>query len=53
VVDPPRTGLYQVLLKTIELFCTPSTLVKDIAVLDTQYNVEYMQPVNMFLRKAC
>jgi 23S rRNA (uracil1939-C5)-methyltransferase len=61
VVDPPRTGLDQALLKTIlkvkpkkvvYVSCNPSTLAKDIAVLDPEYRVEYMQPVDMFPQTA-
>lgn len=57
IVDPPRTGLDQQLLKTIlkvkpkrlvYVSCNPSTLAKDIAVLSSKYKVEYMQPVDMF-----
>jgi 23S rRNA (uracil1939-C5)-methyltransferase len=57
IVDPPRTGLDQQLLKTIlqvkpkkvvYVSCNPSTLAKDIAVLSPKYKVDYMQPVDMF-----
>lgn len=57
IVDPPRTGLDQQLLKTIlqvkpkkvvYVSCNPSTLAKDIAVLAPKYKVNYMQPVDMF-----
>lgn len=61
IVDPPRTGLGQQLLKTIlqvkpkrivYVSCNPSTLAKDIAVLADKYKVEYMQPVDMFPQTA-
>lgn len=61
VVDPPRTGLDQQLLKTIlqvkpkkvvYVSCNPSTLAKDIDVLAKVYRVEYMQPVDMFPQTA-
>ncbi|GIN63768.1 putative RNA methyltransferase YfjO [Robertmurraya siralis] len=61
IVDPPRTGLDQQLLKTIlqvkpkkvvYVSCNPSTLAKDIAVLAPKYKVEYMQPVDMFPQTA-
>lgn len=61
IVDPPRTGLDQQLLKTIlkvkpkrlvYVSCNPSTLAKDIAVLSSKYKVEYMQPVDMFPQTA-
>jgi tRNA/tmRNA/rRNA uracil-C5-methylase (TrmA/RlmC/RlmD family) len=57
VVDPPRTGLDQQLLETIlkvkpkkivYVSCNPSTLAKDIADLSINYQVNYMQPVDMF-----
>jgi 23S rRNA (uracil1939-C5)-methyltransferase len=55
--DLLRIGLDQTLLKTIlkvkpkkvvYVSCNPSTLAKDIAVLDPEYRMEYMQQVNMF-----
>lgn len=61
VVDPPRTGLDQQLLKTIlqikpkkivYVSCNPSTLAKDIDVLSSKYKVDYMQPVDMFPQTA-
>lgn len=61
IVDPPRTGLDQQLLKTIlqvkpkkvvYVSCNPSTLAKDIAVLAPKYKVKYMQPVDMFPQTA-
>ncbi|WP_313800418.1 23S rRNA (uracil(1939)-C(5))-methyltransferase RlmD [Cytobacillus sp.] len=57
IVDPPRTGLDEQLLKTIlkvkpkklvYVSCNPSTLAKDIHVLNRSYKVEMMQPVDMF-----
>lgn len=57
IVDPPRTGLDDKLLKTIlqnkpkkvvYVSCNPSTLAKDIQVLSQSYKVEYIQPVDMF-----
>ncbi|WP_419392923.1 23S rRNA (uracil(1939)-C(5))-methyltransferase RlmD [Cytobacillus praedii] len=57
IVDPPRTGLDEQLLKTIlkvkpkkvvYVSCNPSTLAKDINVLNRSYKVEMMQPVDMF-----
>lgn len=61
IVDPPRTGLDQQLLKTIlqvkpkkvvYVSCNPSTLAKDIAVLSPKYKVEFMQPFDMFPQTA-
>jgi 23S rRNA (uracil-5-)-methyltransferase RumA len=57
VVDPPRTGLDGQLLQTIlqvepkkvvYVSCNPSTLAKDIQTLSKSYQVEYIQPVDMF-----
>lgn len=61
IVDPPRTGLDQQLLKTIlkvqpkkvvYVSCNPSTLAKDISVLSAKYKVEGIQPVDMFPQTA-
>ncbi|KAB2331940.1 23S rRNA (uracil(1939)-C(5))-methyltransferase RlmD [Bacillus mesophilum] len=57
IVDPPRTGLDRALIQTIlnvkpkkvvYVSCNPSTLAKDIDVLSKKYNVEMIQPVDMF-----
>ena len=57
VVDPPRTGCDDALLQTIldvkpkkivYVSCNPSTLAKDIDILNKYYQVEFMQPVDMF-----
>lgn len=61
IVDPPRTGLDDQLLKTIlkvkpkkvvYVSCNPSTLAKDIAVLSGKYEVKEIQPVDMFPQTA-
>ncbi|MDM5226923.1 23S rRNA (uracil(1939)-C(5))-methyltransferase RlmD [Cytobacillus sp. NJ13] len=61
IVDPPRTGLDQQLLKTIlkvqpkkviYVSCNPSTLAKDISVLGSKYKVNGIQPVDMFPQTA-
>ena len=61
VVDPPRTGCDEQLLQTIlkvkpkkvvYVSCNPSTLAKDVAVLSKAYNVNYIQPVDMFPHTA-
>ncbi|GHI00289.1 23S rRNA (uracil(1939)-C(5))-methyltransferase RlmD [Neobacillus kokaensis] len=61
VVDPPRTGLDSQLLQTIlqvkpekliYVSCNPSTLAKDIQVLSKNYEVKYIQPVDMFPQTA-
>ncbi|QED46829.1 23S rRNA (uracil(1939)-C(5))-methyltransferase RlmD [Cytobacillus dafuensis] len=57
IVDPPRTGLDEQLIKTIlkvkpkkvvYVSCNPSTLAKDIEVLSASYKVDMIQPVDMF-----
>ncbi|WP_102273082.1 23S rRNA (uracil(1939)-C(5))-methyltransferase RlmD [Cytobacillus massiliigabonensis] len=61
IVDPPRTGLDEQLLKTIlrvkpkkvvYVSCNPSTLAKDINVLNSSYKVKMIQPVDMFPQTA-
>ncbi len=61
VVDPPRTGLDQTLLKTIlkikpkkfaYVSCNPSTLAKDLTVLTKIYKVQYIQSVDLFPQTA-
>jgi len=60
-VDPPRTGLADSLLKTIlnvrpkrfvYTSCNPSTLGKDLLELSKVYDIEYIQPVDMFPQTA-
>ncbi len=57
IVDPPRTGLDNALLQTIQqvqpakivyISCNPSTLAKDIDALSKKYKLSYIQPVDMF-----
>ena len=61
VVDPPRTGLDDVLIQTIltskpERFvyisCNPSTLARDLAQLTKTYIVDYIQSIDMFPQTA-
>lgn len=60
-VDPPRTGLAPSFIKTVLKIkpkrfvytsCNPSTFAKDLADLTKVYNVEYIQPVDMFPQTA-
>lgn len=60
-VDPPRTGLALSFIKTVLKIkpkrfvytsCNPSTFAKDLADLTKVYNVEYIQPVDMFPQTA-
>ncbi|MFD1738016.1 23S rRNA (uracil(1939)-C(5))-methyltransferase RlmD [Bacillus salitolerans] len=61
VVDPPRTGCDAGLLNTLKkikpkkivyVSCNPSTLAKDVAELGKNYEVKYLQPVDMFPHTA-
>ncbi|ANB61322.1 23S rRNA (uracil(1939)-C(5))-methyltransferase RlmD [Anoxybacteroides amylolyticum] len=61
VVDPPRTGCDNALLKTIlqvksktvvYVSCNPSSLARDIDTLSKQYRVEYIQPFDLFPHTA-
>ncbi len=61
VVDPPRTGLDEKLLKTILNYkpakmvyvsCNVSTLARDLVELSKAYKVEYIQSVDMFPHTA-
>ncbi|NQJ22786.1 23S rRNA (uracil(1939)-C(5))-methyltransferase RlmD [Streptococcus suis] len=61
VVDPPRTGLDEKLLKTILEYkpakmvyvsCNVSTLARDLVELTKAYKVEYIQSVDMFPHTA-
>ena len=57
VVDPPRPGLHEDVVKMlgntgvdriIYVSCNPATQARDIALLEGQYTVEVIQPVDMF-----
>ena len=57
VVDPPRKGMDEKLIKTIlkanfekivYVSCNPTTLARDIKLLKDQYKVKTIQPVDMF-----
>ena len=57
VVDPPRSGLDDAMLDCIlrskiknivYVSCNPATLGKNLAVLGSRYNVEKIQPIDMF-----
>lgn len=57
IVDPPRTGCDEQLLKTllsikpkriVYVSCNPSTLAKDCDILRRGYNIRWIQPVDMF-----
>lgn len=61
VVDPPRTGCDNALLKTmlqvkpktvVYVSCNPSSLARDIDTLAKQYRVEYIQPLDLFPHTA-
>lgn len=57
IVDPPRAGLHQHVIKTIVelapkrlvyVSCNPTTLCRDLKVLFNKYHIEYVQPVDLF-----
>jgi 23S rRNA (uracil1939-C5)-methyltransferase len=57
IFDPPRKGLKKEIIKTmlditpekiIYVSCNPSTLARDLKLFSTKYNVERVQPVDMF-----
>lgn len=61
VVDPPRTGLDEALIKAILKYrpakfvyvsCNPSTLARDLVALTKAYRVEYIRSVDMFPQTA-
>ena len=60
-VDPPRTGLAPSFIKTVLKIkpkrfvytsCNPSTFAKDLQELTKFYNIDYIQPVDMFPQTA-
>ena len=60
-VDPPRTGLAPEFIRTVLKLkpkrfvytsCNPSTLAKDLQELSKLYDVQYIQPVDMFAQTA-
>src|SRR5699024_9109371 len=61
VVDPPRTGLDDQLIRAIlaskpkkfvYISCNPSTLARDLVKLTRQYHVDYIQSVDMMPQTA-
>lgn len=61
VVDPPRTGCDDALLRTIlqvkpqtviYVSCNPSSLARDIDTLSKRYRVDYIQPFDLFPHTA-
>ncbi|MBU1144338.1 MAG: 23S rRNA (uracil(1939)-C(5))-methyltransferase RlmD [Firmicutes bacterium] len=61
IFDPPRTGLDQSMIKEllkakikkmIYVSCNPSTLAKNLNDFSSVYNIEYIQPIDMFPHTA-
>lgn len=61
IVDPPRAGMHEdvvgVILRAeperiVYVSCNPATQARDLALLDTKYKVEEVQPVDMFPHTA-
>ncbi len=57
VVDPPRAGIHEQTLRTIleiapsqlvYVSCNPTTQARDCAILNEKYDVQYLQPLDMF-----
>ena len=57
IVDPPRAGMHgdvvQVILnarprRIVYVSCNPATQARDLALLDSAYRVDAVQPVDMF-----
>ncbi|MDD7273889.1 MAG: 23S rRNA (uracil(1939)-C(5))-methyltransferase RlmD [Prevotella sp.] len=57
ITDPPRAGMHEDVINVIlaaapdrivYVSCNPATQARDLALLDTQYKVEAVQPVDMF-----
>ncbi len=57
IVDPPRAGMHEDVVKVIlrakphrivYVSCNPATQARDLAMLDTNYIVDAVQPVDMF-----
>ncbi len=57
MADPPRKGLDKQTInnilrlkpkKFVYISCNPATLVRDLAILEELYDIEYIQPVDMF-----
>ncbi len=57
ITDPPRAGMHQKVIdqlnemlpeKIVYISCNPSTQARDLALLDENYKVERIQPVDMF-----
>lgn len=57
IIDPPRAGMHEDVVKVIlnaspetivYVSCNPATQARDIALLDSQYKVVEIQPVDMF-----
>lgn len=57
ITDPPRAGMHEDVIQTIRraapkrivyVSCNPATQARDLALLDTEYKVSKIQPVDMF-----
>lgn len=57
ITDPPRAGMHQDVVETIlraaperivYVSCNPATQARDLAMMDSHYSVERVQPVDMF-----
>ena len=57
IIDPPRTGMHKDVIKAIikmgvekivYVSCNPATMARDIGSMSEKYNIEEIQPVDMF-----
>ncbi|MCQ2059276.1 MAG: 23S rRNA (uracil(1939)-C(5))-methyltransferase RlmD [Bacteroidaceae bacterium] len=57
ITDPPRVGMHKDVVdmilwveapRIVYVSCNPATLARDLALLDAKYNVDRVQPVDMF-----
>lgn len=57
IIDPPRTGMHKDVIKVIMemgtekivyVSCNPATMARDIGSMSEKYNIEEIQPVDMF-----
>jgi 23S rRNA (uracil1939-C5)-methyltransferase len=61
ITDPPRAGMHEDVIKVIlnicpekivYVSCNPSTQARDLAMMEGQYKIEKIQPVDMFPQTA-
>ena len=57
VIDPPRTGIHKDTIdvimkiraeKIVYVSCNPATMARDIEIMASEYDIQEIQPVDMF-----